>query len=161
MTKDILKLIPLPKDAIIYDLGCGDGEKNRHLHKYRYTGIDKEFSGEKIFQEDYFVFLHNKIAEKKEKADLIISEFSLQFEKNPFLTVQLIHRALTKGGYLYLACFDQDEKISQGFSDLDYDNMLTGLKRMYFKRYKVDDAPHKGADYPHEHSVIEFLVQNA
>jgi len=157
MNKTLLERLALPKTPVILDIGSGDGTRNKHLWKFNYQGIDLKYETKNVAKEEAIKYLQEVTPSY---ADLIISEYSIQFMKKPMYATKLMRRALKKGGYLYLATFGDEETISIGFKVKSLMNMIEGMKLLYFSRINVLDPPHGNLRRAHTHDSIELLAQN-
>ena len=152
MKKSILKKIRLPDNYLVLDLGCGDG-KNRKLFKY-WIGIDI-VEKPHVMQKDILDYLKHD----EKKYDLIISEFSLQQNKDRANKItDLIYKHPKPNGYFYLASFNEETENGKWFSPEEYDSMIRGTL-LFFDRYEIMDPPHGSHKESHSHNITELLVR--
>ena len=150
MNKQLLTKINLPDTAVVVDVGAGDGKRNKHLWKHNYQGVDLNVETDNVFKGDATVYLQGFAPNY---ADLLISEYSIQFMKKPQYVAALMRKALKVGGYLYLTTFEEE------LTTQDVLNMAMGMELIYFSKEKVLDPPHKGMPEEHEHTVMEVLAR--
>ena len=108
------KFLPQDKDAKILDIGCGTGFFLYYLKKkgYKnYLGIDIsrsqiEFCKANVTDKVQLIDAFEFLKEKNEEYSLIMaSDLIEHIPKNKvILFLELVHKALEKGGYLLLRC---------------------------------------------------------
>lgn len=149
MNEDLIQFVkkyfPLPGKA--YDLGYGNGEDIIRLKydAWDVIGLDKKDG----------IDLENPLPETHD-ADLVYSNFCLQFINNKKTFMVSCNSLLKTGGYLFIQTMHPEDKVMKQYT-VDPNELYdlirnTGFELIQIHKFEKLDTDH---DEPHTHVILE------
>lgn len=159
--------------SFILDLGCGTGQDAIFMaeHGFQVVAVDK--SAEYIETLKNIQNIEAICADMvgfdiaKDKYSIINIRNSFQFIKkeSALQMIQTIKNNLKNNGFILISCFRDDDPLvalypqNAFFKADELKNLFTDFDILHYQEIKMDDAPHRGYEVPHQHSLVELIAQ--
>lgn len=149
------------------DIGAGRGADSYYLASigYQVDAVDNKSEGmlhKEILTEknNIHVFVQDIRDFQFKEYSLVVAINSLQFlrEDLPEVAFKII-KSLTPGGRLIISLIvDINGKNRMNFDEEYIKNLFLPLEVMHCATRVIQDKPHYGANFPHTHTVIDFIA---
>lgn len=159
--------------SFILDLGCGTGRDAIFLDKYGFKVVAVDKSAEYIETLKNIQNIEAICADiinfniAKDKYAAIQMHNCLQFvdRERGMQIIQTAKNNLKNNGFIIISCFRDDDPIavlrpkSLFFKSDELKHLFADFDILHYQEIKIDDAPHRGYEVPHQHSMMELIAK--
>ena len=160
--------------SIALDIGAGQGRDTIFLAKSGFAVDSIEKSDVAInYLKSLNISKVNPIQTRVEDFDIVEDRYDLinainvlQFvdDENIPKVITKIRAGLRSGGVVVIASFTEEDpsflehSFKKYFSKSELKELFSGFEIIFYREDLVDDKPHGGSPYPHQHGIVEIVA---